>query len=282
MKQRFFGHPESPLFGVLHRAGGRSPDDRRAVVICAPIGQEYNRTHWMLRLMANQISRGGIHVLRMDYQGIGDSAQAIEQVDSLATWTRNVEQSIDYLKSATGAETVMLVGLRFGATLAALTAMKRPDVNSMVLWEPVLDGLRYLDQLRQLHTEMLDMRVTAMETPNNESVEEILGSRYQRELLNEIEQTKVDLEQIIQPQLIVDAESEKHQYVNVDSGLQKLIVDPQPRSWQQLRELETAWLRPVVQKNVVKLIDDMFRRLERFDALQPSLSKTEATSHEGN
>lgn len=277
MKQRFFGHPESPLFGVLHAARGRSRNDQHAVVICPPIGQEYNRTHWMLRLMANQISRGGINVLRMDYHGIGDSSQTIEQVDSLETWTRNIEQSIDHLKNETGAKTVMLVGLRFGASLAALTAMQRPDVNSVVLWEPILNGQRHLQQLRELHRNMIDLRVTAMETPNDQTSEELLGSRYDRRLLNEIERTKIVLATIVQPQLIIAAESERDRYAAVDPSQQKVMLDPQPQSWQQLRDLETAWLRPMVQKKVVKLIDDMFRRLQRFDALQSPKSRQSET-----
>jgi pimeloyl-ACP methyl ester carboxylesterase len=40
---------------------------------------------------------------------------------------------------------VSLVGLRWGATLAALAARGRDDVDQIVLWDPVVSGAAYLD-----------------------------------------------------------------------------------------------------------------------------------------
>jgi pimeloyl-ACP methyl ester carboxylesterase len=41
------------------------------------------------------------------------------------------------------------VGLRLGGTLALITARKRRDVEAVVLWEPVLDGRRHLEELKE-------------------------------------------------------------------------------------------------------------------------------------
>ena len=43
---------------------------------------------------------------------------------------------------------VALVGLRFGATLAAVAAAQRRDVQSLVLWAPCASGRAYLRELR--------------------------------------------------------------------------------------------------------------------------------------
>jgi hypothetical protein len=43
---------------------------------------------------------------------------------------------------------VTLLGLRFGATLAALASAARDDVERLVLWEPVREGARYLEEGR--------------------------------------------------------------------------------------------------------------------------------------
>jgi alpha/beta superfamily hydrolase len=267
MKQRFFGHPESPLFGVYHPPRGKNRGAVRAALVCPPIGQEYNRTHWTLRLMANQVARRGVHVLRMDYHGIGDSAQSVDEIDSISIWQNDIEQAIDHLKRQTGAETVMLVGQRFGGTLAAQVAMERPDVNSVLLWEPIVEGESYIDQLRKMHAQMLDLWVCKMATPNDDDIEEILGSQYRRSLLEEIEAIQLNVGSIIQPQLIVDVESANQDFSHPGSDLQKIILDPRATSWTDIQELESAFLRPKTMRKIVGSIDEMFKRLERFDAL---------------
>ncbi len=276
IEQRFFGHPESPLFGVYHQPrGSRVRSANRAALICPPIGQEYNRTHWTLRLLANQVARKGIHVLRMDYHGIGDSAQSVEQIDSLEAWRRNIEQAIDHLKAETGAETVMLIGQRIGASLAAQVATRRPDVNGIVAWEPIVNGLQYINSLRKMHATMLDFWVCKMSTPNDE-FEEILGSRYQRTLVDEIEQFELDLASVIQPQLIADLASQAKNYVHPEPGTQFIIEDERPSSWCELNELESAYLRPEAMRQIVKKVDEMFDRLERFNALSMPNSNMES------
>lgn len=266
ISQRFFGHPESPLFGVYHQPRGKqSGNNIRAALICPPIGQEYNRTHWTLRLLANQVARRGVHVMRMDYHGIGDAAQNVEQIDQLSVWHHDIGQAIDHLKKETGASTVSLIGQRFGAALASQVATQRSDVNSAVLWEPILDGKQYLADLRQMHATMLDLWVCKMKTIADGTVEEILGSRFQTSLLNEIDQLQINLSDVIQPQLIVD--STASDWSHSEPGTQFVIQDERPVSWYELAELEAAWLRPETMRTLVKKIVDMYDRLERFDAL---------------
>lgn len=268
ISQSFFGHPESPLFGVHHRPRGKSKGSNvRATVICPPIGQEYNRTHWTLRLLANQIARNGIHVLRMDYHGIGDSTENVDQIDSLKIWRDDIAHAIDHLKKESGAQTVLLTGLRFGGALAAQVAMERPDVNGAVLWEPILDGKAYLDSLREMHATMLDLWVCKMNSPNNSEIEEILGSQFQRSLVDEIEQLKLDLSRVVQPQLIVDGAANSSIYSHPEPGTQFVVEDDRATSWCELAELESAWLRPDILRQLVGKIKEMFDRLERFNAL---------------
>lgn len=268
MSQRFIGTPERQLLSVYHPSRGKKHDKVRAVLICAPVGQEYIRTHWSLRLLANQLARKGVHVLRFDYSGVGDSAGSIEQIASLDQWTEDIEFAIEELKQITGAETVMLLGQRFGASLAARVAKSRPDVNSLVCLEPVLDGFIYLEQLRKMHSRMLDLWVCKMETPDDEFYEEILGSQFRRTLLNEIESCFLDFATVRQPQLIVETVANEQQFSHPVPGLQKVIRDDRPSSWNDLRELETAFLRPVMTRTIIKTIDDMFNRLHRFNALE--------------
>ena len=268
MSKRFFGNPESPLFGVYHAPRGKSrANSTRAVVICPPVGQEFNRSHWSLRLMASQLARKGMHVLRVDYQGIGDSAGSIEQVESLDVWTSNIAQAIDHLKTETPASSVMLIGQRLGGLLAGLTATSRPDVNSLVLWESVIGGKTYLDSLRKMHAHMLDLWVCKMKTYDDENHEEILGSLYTRSLINQLESTTLDVAAIPQPHLIVESPKTDRSFTHGEPSIQKVIQANRDGAWEDLRELESAFLRPITTTTIVKTVNNMFERLDSYGVL---------------
>lgn len=267
MKHHFFGNPQSQLFGVHHRPRGVAVEPTRAVLICPPIGQEYIRTHWCLRLMASQLCRNGANVLRMDYSGMGDSAGSLEDVQSIEQWTEDVLTGIARLKELSGAGTVMLVGLRMGAMLAAHAARQSNDVNSVVLWEPVQDGARYLKELRAMHRKMLDLWVCKMKTPNDDQVEEILGSRYARSLINSIEHAKSEISSIIQPQLIVVPEHPIVNFFHMVDSIQRVVRVEDEYNWDDLRSLETAWLRSQTAREIVLNTKGMFERLNEFNAL---------------
>ncbi len=267
MKHLFFGNPQSQLFGVHHRPRGIAKKPTRAVLICPPIGQEYIRTHWCLRLMANQLCRNGTHVLRMDYSGMGDSAGDLQDVQSIDQWTDDVLTGIERLKELSGAGTVMLVGLRMGAMLAAHAARQSNDVNSLVLWEPVEDGESYLTELRAMHRRMLDLWVCKMTTPNDDQIEEILGSRYCRSLIESISESKNDFFSVVQPQLIVAPKLPVVNFFHPVSGIQKVVLVDEEYNWNDLRSLGTAWLRSQTAREIVKFAKHMFERLEELKAL---------------
>lgn len=283
MKHHFFGNPKSQLFGVHHSPRGIAKKPTQAVLICPPIGQEYIRTHWCLRLMANQLCRNGAHVLRMDYTGMGDSAGSLDEVQSLDHWADDVLVGIERLKELSGAGTVMLVGLRMGATLAARVAQRSNDVNSLVLWEPLEDGELYLEELRAMHRRMLDLWVCKMKTPNDDQIEEILGSRYSRSLINSIEEARNDFGSVIQPQLIVVPEQPIVNFVHPQPTVQNVVRVDDEYNWHDLRSLETAWLRSQTARKIVNLTKEMFERLEHFDALAaPALCKAPVSNHDGD
>lgn len=268
MKPLFFNSDnQRQLYGVYHapyRSIGSSP---RAVVMCSPIGQEYIRSHWSCKLLAKQMARGGAHVLRFDLSGHGNSTSNMDEQRSLRSWTDDINHAIDWIREESNADNVMLVGLRFGATLAALTAAQRHDVYSLVAWEPVIDGADYLTKLRAMHSRMIDLWVSKISTRNDGEQEEILGFQMSRSLLNEIEQIKLDLSELYLPQLVVDLESNSQQYSHAEPSLQRTIRTDDEPAWDKLMTMETAWLRPQTTRLIVKSVADMFGRLERISAL---------------
>ena len=246
MHVHFFGSSPSPLLGVYHPPRpGTTP--ATAALICPPIGHEYLRTHWAIRRVANKIARAGIPVMRFDYRGIGDSSGEIWQVATLGQWVDDVLLAADELQSHSGFRSLTIIGLRFGAALAALAAQRMAGVRQLILWEPVLDGPAYLGNLRRMHQQMLDLWVCPMSTENSEQAEEILGSVYQRGLLREIEQLRLSRDSLgdVASTLVgttIDGEPDIMRSMNGERGSMSCVGLSDIADWHDLRFLETAWL----------------------------------------
>jgi alpha/beta superfamily hydrolase len=137
----YFGGAARSLFGVLHEPAGGT--DAGVVVVCAPLWREAIRAHRVLRQLGVRLAKLGHAALRFDYSGAGDSAGESEHGD-VDVWLADVAAALDEARRRRPVARVTLLGLRFGATLAALAAARRDDVARLVLWEPVVDGARYL------------------------------------------------------------------------------------------------------------------------------------------
>ena len=144
----WFGHGDAAFFGWRHHAPAAA---RRgiAAVICGPIGHEYTRAHRTLRHLADRLAMAGVPAIRFDYHGSGDSPGTDLDPARLARWQENIGEAIRAAKTLGGCERVCLVGVRIGATLAALVAEREP-VDRLVLWNACVKGKRYLRELQAI------------------------------------------------------------------------------------------------------------------------------------
>jgi pimeloyl-ACP methyl ester carboxylesterase len=143
---RWFGLPDRSLLGWWTRP--KIGTQRSGAVILPAIGYEYNSAHRTLRTLAERLADRGHGVLRIDYDGVGDSAGDRWDDARVDAWRRSVANAVDELR-ALGAEKVTLIGVRLGATLAlAEAAGVRAD--AVVAWAPVLQGRRFMRELRML------------------------------------------------------------------------------------------------------------------------------------
>src|SRR5688572_20079457 len=140
----FFGPSGRQLFGAYEPAEGPS---RRGVVLCNPWGQEYLRAHQSLRVLGRFLAAAGLHVLRFDWYGSGDSGGSALDGGEPEAWLTELGWSIDELKEMAQVDRIALVGLRLGATVAAMAASRRTDVDRLVLWDPVVNGESYLREI---------------------------------------------------------------------------------------------------------------------------------------
>jgi uncharacterized protein len=125
------------------------------VLLCNPFGQEAIRCHRLLRVLAERLARAGFHVMRFDYRGTGDSDGDEAQAD-WSGWMDDVLRANNEALRWSGNPRSSWFGLRLGASLAALASSRaEPAPQLLVLWDPVLSGALYLQELAQAHAAEL-------------------------------------------------------------------------------------------------------------------------------
>lgn len=127
--------------GWLH--GGRAAT---VVVIAGSVGFEMLTTQRFLRLAADVLAARGLAVLRFDWTGSGDSLGDTLDLDSCRD---DLDAAIATARAMTGADRVVLVGLRFGALLAAARAAAG-DIAELVLLAPPGSGRQFARELTGL------------------------------------------------------------------------------------------------------------------------------------
>ncbi|HTJ41503.1 MAG TPA: alpha/beta fold hydrolase [Kofleriaceae bacterium] len=143
---RWFGPKERPLCGWwTEPAAGAGT---HAVVIAPPIGYEYWSSYRTLRVLAEKLATNGHGVLRLDYDGLGDSAGDRWDEGRVAAWRASLAHAVAEVR-ALGCSHVTLMGLRVGATFA-LTEGAALEVDRVVAWVPVTSGKRFMKELRML------------------------------------------------------------------------------------------------------------------------------------
>lgn len=148
----FFENQREQLFGMIHfPPSGGSADDQRTklgIVFCHAFADEGFRTHRELVVYARRLAKEGFVVLRFDYRGCGDSAGDFEDY-TLESRISDIKRATDVLKQKSEVRSIGLLGIRFGGTLAAAVAAQDERINYLILWAPIVDGVRYFQILQQ-------------------------------------------------------------------------------------------------------------------------------------
>lgn len=136
------------LFAVVHRPAA---DAGRGVVLCAPLGEEQLWAHRVFVSWARDLAAQGFTVVRFDYRGEGDSDREFEQSD-LETRVADTAHALAILRGAApGLQDTTVVGLRLGASIAALAATSQEGVDRLVLCDPVADGAAYMQAVLRIN-----------------------------------------------------------------------------------------------------------------------------------
>ena len=144
----WFGKSGAPLFGWLSRPASAAVSG--GVVIVPPVGYEARNARASLRYFSHELARAGFAALRFDPRGTGDSALEFAEVLPSPDWVEDLALAVGLLRSI-GVGSVSVVGMRLGATVAAMAASDAAlDISSLVMWDPCESGRSYLRELRSL------------------------------------------------------------------------------------------------------------------------------------
>ena len=150
VRPMFFGDPAAELFGCLHAAA----DPVASALVVQPVLHEYMGSHRTLVQLAARLAAGGISALRFDARGTGDSAG-----DSGGSgpddWQLDVTTAAAELLRQAGQGHPSIAGLRLGASLALLRQCGpgASPAPALVLWDPVVSGKTWVDELLALQRE---------------------------------------------------------------------------------------------------------------------------------
>lgn len=231
----YFGDSEQPLAGCHHFP---QTDLHRscAIVLCNPMGDEYIRVHRAYTRLASQLSSRGFHVLRFDFHASGNSSGDCAEA-RIDHWQTDISSAIEEVCDRSGASTVCLIGLRLGGTLALMSGAQAPGVEGMVLWDPVVSGAAYADELISEHQQFMASFPAADSIPTDGHIAQLWFPLTPSLVadLNDIDllQTPAIPERkvlLIETQNETNAEKLQQHLVNVGARLESHHL-PEPRAW---------------------------------------------------
>jgi uncharacterized protein len=149
-----FGRPDRQMFGIYQGPIGEV-DHGEALLMCNPFGQEAIRSHRLFKLIADRLARNGLHVMRFDYFGTGDSDG--DDVDvSFDGFVDDTQTAHTELLRRANVGQVSWLGLRLGASIAAISSSATPiTLKRLVLLEPIFSGREYIEELDEAHNTAL-------------------------------------------------------------------------------------------------------------------------------
>lgn len=126
---------------------------RGLVVFVPSLVDEMNKSRRMIALQARRFAEAGFAVLQIDLFGCGDSAGEFISA-SWHGWVDDIRQALAWLKlkhqDRLGSLPIWLWGLRVGALLAFDAAKTLDDPVNMLLWQPVVNGKQWVQQLMRI------------------------------------------------------------------------------------------------------------------------------------
>ncbi len=252
----YFGRSEARLFGVHYPPKAR-PSRGSGVLLCYPGPEEYMRVHWAFRNLTQALTKAGFHVFKFDYFGTGDSAGALGEGDA-ATWRNDIATAAEEFRAMAAVKRLSVVGARLGAALAATLADAGP-LDELVLWDPVVSGKHYVDELRALQRRRLANSRYPLEKLLSKEVPELLGYPFRPAIEQSLQRLDLTAVRLVPSQHTTLVTSEPHDdYERLAAKLAgkdfaRHDVDD-PCRWRTQELLEQAILPVKIVQKIVEIV----------------------------
>lgn len=132
------------LYAALHRPQ-REPA-RAGILIVPPLLHELQRSRRLCTQIATRLVAFGLPCLRFDFHGTGDSGGSGGDAD-FASMRADLELAARTLRDDAGVDAIIALALRGGALPLASWLAAGGRADAVVLWDPIVDGAAWLDQL---------------------------------------------------------------------------------------------------------------------------------------
>lgn len=141
---------------------------KSCVLLVPPLAEEMNKSRRMFATLGQLLLQQDIATVLPDLHGTGDSDGEFADAD-WHTWCADLEATVSWAERTIGPVT-KLVAVRLGAALAADAAERGlfPNVDRVVLWQPIFDTRRHLTQFLRMRTA-----TALMQESRRESVDEL-------------------------------------------------------------------------------------------------------------
>ncbi|MBB3320261.1 MULTISPECIES: serine aminopeptidase domain-containing protein [unclassified Rhizobium] len=167
-----------------------------AVLFLNPWGMEEMCTRRFYRILAERLSGIGVASLRFDFSGTVNSLDETAGERGLSVWQQQVATAAETLRELSGARSLVFLGQGIGASLALLSADKRPSPDALALLAPVLKGRAYLREL-SLYSRLIDDGLGIKPELRDNAAGSIAGIRMPRAVaddLRRLDLTKVEID----------------------------------------------------------------------------------------
>jgi pimeloyl-ACP methyl ester carboxylesterase len=140
------GAPE-PVYATFH-----APEAERAhatvAILCPPFGWDEVSAYRSLREWAQRLAKAGYPCIRLSFPGTGDSGGTPRDPDRLEAWTEAVECTARWVRTATGAQRAVAIGMGLGGIVAYRAAAAGALIDDLVLWATPARARALVRQLR--------------------------------------------------------------------------------------------------------------------------------------
>ncbi len=123
---------------------GPETSNATGIIFCHPFFEEKLIAHRVMVNFARELANRGYAVLRFDFMGQGDSDGNAEDA-TIESNLSDLERGVEVLREITKVRRTALIGVRFGATLAALFAARNHGIDVLTLISPVVKGGPYIE-----------------------------------------------------------------------------------------------------------------------------------------